>query len=153
MSLRRISIKNFKENEFYHLATGERSIDKSRVYFIKDDVLYELEMMGEPKVSNDPYNFINKASFVIANVSLNMEQLPRWTKVDALIDGEWVKRYFYSYKGNIAEIKDAGSLGFLSKSEILVTPCYEEMFDVKYLEHVESIIFDEKDRYKALTWS
>lgn len=110
-------------------------------------------MMGEPKASSDTYNFINKASSVEANVSLNLEQVPRWTKVKALIGSEWVNRFFYSYKENIEEIKEVDGLGFLSKSEILVTPCSEEMFDVKYLEHVESIRFDEKDRYKALTWS
>lgn len=153
MSLKRLNIKDFKENEFYHLTVGERIIDKSRVYFIKEEILYVLEMMGEPKGSNDPYNFINKASFVVANVSLNMEQLPRWTKVDALIDGEWVKRYFYSCKENIKETTEPSMIGFMTEREILVTPCSEEMFDVKYLEHVESIRFDEKDRYKALTWS
>lgn len=110
-------------------------------------------MMGEPKASRDPYNFINKANFIKANILINMEQLPRWTKVEALINGEWVKRYFYSYKENIEEIKEAGSLGFLSKSEVLVTPCSEDMFDTKYIEEAESVKFNENDKYKALTWS
>lgn len=152
MSLRGFSIKDFKENEFYHLVK-EEGFDKSRVYFIKDGVLFELEMMGEPKESNYTYNFINKASFIKANILINMEQLPRWTKVEALINGEWVKRYFCSYKENIEEIKEAGSLGFLSKSEILVTPCSEDMFDTKYIEEAESVKFNENDKYKALTWS
>ena len=151
MSLRGFNIKNFEENEFYHLVK-EEDFDKSIVYFIKDDTLFELEMMGEPKESNHTYNFINKADFVKANISINMEQLPRWTKVDALIDGNWVKRYFYSYKENIEEIREVGKLGFLSKAEILVTPCCIDIFDEKYLEYAESIRFDNKDRYKALTW-
>lgn len=149
MSLRGFNINNFEENEFYHLVVGEKSIDKSRVYFIKDNILFELKMMGEPKASNDTYNFINKASFVKANVSVNMEQLPRWTKVDALIDGKWVKRYFYSYKENV----EAGILGSLTKSEILVTPCSDDMFDVRYLELAESVRFNDKDKYKALAWA
>lgn len=151
MSLRGFSIKDFKENEFYHLVK-EEGFDKSRVYFIKDGVLFELEMMGEPKESNYTYNFINKASFIKANISVNIEQLPRWAKVDALISGNWVKRYFYSCKENIEEIREVGKLGFLSKAEILVTPCCIDMFDEKYLEYAESIRFDNKDRYKALTW-
>lgn len=149
MSLRGFNIKDFEENEFYHLVK-EEDFDKSIVYFIKDDTLFELEMMGEPKENNHTYNFINKASFVKANVLVNMEQLPRWTKVDALIDGSWVKRYFYSYKENIREV--TGSTLKFRETEILTTPCSEEMFDTKYIEHAESIRFDEKDRYKALTW-
>lgn len=152
MSLRRFGVKDFEENEFYHLVVGESSIDKSRVYFIRDNILFELEMMGEPKGSNDTYNFINKASFVKANISINIEQLPRWTKVDALIDSKWVKRYFYSYKESIREIVNPSVIGFKTNIEVLVTPCSEEMFDTKFIERAESIKFDEKDKYKALTW-
>lgn len=149
MSLRGFNIKDFEENEFYHLVK-EEDFDKSIVYFIKDDTLFELEMMGDPKESNHTYNFINKASFVKANVSVNMEQLPRWTKVDALIDGNWVKRYFYSYKEQIKEFADP-TLKF-REIEILVTPCSKEMFDTRYIERAKSVKFNENDRYKALTW-
>ncbi|MDM0587830.1 hypothetical protein QTH25_13715 [Clostridium perfringens] len=151
MSLRGFNIKDFEENEFYHLVK-EENFDKSRVYFIKDDTLFELEMMGEPKESNHTYNFINKSSFVKANVSVNMEQLPRWTKVDALIDGEWVKRYFYSYKENVEEVAEPLLIKFKTDIEILVTPCSEEMFDSKFIERANGVRLDEKDRYKTLTW-
>lgn len=85
MSLRGFSIKNFKENIFYHIVEND-NFNREKVYFIKDDVLYEMKKGCSPNVSQESFNFINNAEFVRAYVSINIKQLPKWTKVEALID-------------------------------------------------------------------